>query len=377
MRARSIVLAELDEGDLGRWRELAARAAEPNPFFEPQYVLPLARALGHLDAARLLAVADSGGGWRACMPVHGGRWHRLPLPSVSSWHGDPFYGLLGTPLIDAEHPVEALAELLSAMLDGGGAWFAAIDLLSADGSLAPAIAEVFGGLRPAPLCFEQFERAAVRRRPEPTYLQEALSAKRRKELRRQRRRLGEALGGEPEIVERAGEDRAYDEFIALEAAGKKRTRGTVLAADPRHSAFFREICREFAELGRLQLPSLTVAGQTVATQCNLVAGDTIFGIKIAYDERWAEFSPGIQLEVEMVEVFHKRTSARTLDSCADPTNPTMNRLWPDRRRLAAYVLRRPGIAGAAAGSVVRAARGARDFRRQRRLAQARDRERRP
>jgi hypothetical protein len=340
---------------------MAARAVEANPFFEPEYVLPLARGVGQLDAVHLLVIEDSSG-WRACMPIHSGRWHHMPLASVSAWRGHHLYGLLGTPLVDAERPAETLAALIRALLKRPRIFFAGIDTVSTDGGLAPALNEVLGSLRPPPMYLERYDRAALRRRPDETYLQESLSSKKRKELRRQRRRLAEALGGEPELVERAGDGAAYDEFMALEAAGKMSERGTVLGADPGHAQFFREMCAEFAALGRLQLPSLLIAGQTVATQCNLVAGETIYGIKIAYDERWAAYSPGIQLELEMITVFHENPHAHLVDSCADPNNATFNRLWPDRRGLATYVLRPPTPAGRLAGPLLWSARSARDYR---------------
>ena len=361
MRAQSINLGDLSERDLGRWRDLAARAVEPNPFFEPEYVLPLARGLGAMDEVQILAIADPDD-WMACVPVTTGRWHHLPLPSIAAWQGHVLYGLLGTPLVGAEGPAAALDALVHALFRRRGTWFAGLDIVAVDGPLGPALEEVLGALRPAPMVFDRQERAALRRRPEPTYMEESLSSKKRKELRRQRRRLGEALGGEPELVERAGQDAAYDEFMALEAAGKMSEHGTVLADDPGHAQFFREMCREFAELGRLQLPSLRVGDQTVATQCNLLAGDVVYGIKIAYDERWSAFSPGIQLEIEMITVFHEHSEARLIDSCADPNNVTFNRLWPDRRALATYVLRPPTGIGRLAGAVVAGARSARDYR---------------
>jgi hypothetical protein len=42
---RLLELAALSERDLDAWRELAARALEPNPFAEPDFVLPAADAL--------------------------------------------------------------------------------------------------------------------------------------------------------------------------------------------------------------------------------------------------------------------------------------------------------------------------------------------
>ena len=75
---------------------LVAQSAEPNPFFEPEYVLPAAELLG---GRRLgLLVVREGDGWAACLPVHRPRrWHRVPLGCVASWQHR--YCFLGTPLV--------------------------------------------------------------------------------------------------------------------------------------------------------------------------------------------------------------------------------------------------------------------------------------
>ena len=85
------------------------------------------------------------------------------------------------------------------------------------------------------------------------------------------------------------------------------------------------------ELGRLQLLDLSVDGRTVAMKCNLIAGDVIYCFKIAFDEEYAAYSPGLLLERRTVDVFHTETEAAAMDSCADPHNAMINRLWPDRR----------------------------------------------
>ena len=366
MRAESIAVADLTDDAIERWRDLAARAVEPNPFHEPEYVLALARGVGQLDRVGLAVVKDSGG-WRACLPVHICRWHRIPLRSLAMWRGHPFYSLLGTPLVDPDRPSEALAALLGELASSRRASFVALEWVGVDGVLLPALEEVLGGMRPPALCFERFTRAAIRRRPEPTYFDATLSVKHRAELRRKRRRLAEAAGAELVMVDRANDSAAYDEFIALEAAaGHKRIEGTVIGADRGHTEFFREMCREFAALGRLQLPFLRAGDQTIASQCNLIAGDTVFGLKIAYDERWRAYSPGIQLDLEMIDAFHEHPELRMIDSDSAPNNESLNLRWPDRHELASYVLLPPGLRGAATGSLIRAARSARDWRTSRR-----------
>jgi CelD/BcsL family acetyltransferase involved in cellulose biosynthesis len=367
VQIESIDLRSPSNADLARWRELAARAVEPNPFFEPEYVLPLARGLGQQAEVRLL-VARDGNGWQACLPTHAtSDWHRIPMRSLATWRGHPLYGLLGTPLVSADHAEESLAALLGAMRRAQPRTrFAGLEWVADDGAMGEPLAGALGSLSPAPLPFRRFERAALRRRPEPTYLEQTLSTKHRRELRRQRRKLSEALDAEPQMVDRAGEDAAYERFIALEGAGAKGDRGVVIAADPGHVSFFKEMCREFAERGRLQLLELHGAGEVVAVKCNLVAGDTIFCVKIAYDEKWSQYSPGIMLESDMIEYFHDESDADFMDSCADPNNVMINRLWPDRRPIATYAIPAGTLSGLATRSALAIGRIARARKRDRR-----------
>ena len=78
-------------------------------------------------------------------------------------------------------------------------------------------------------------------------------------------------------------------------------------------------------------------------KCNLRAGDAVFCFKIAFDEEFAKFSPGIQLELDNVERFHEGSA--WMDSCATPDHPMINRLWPDRRRIRTVLLPSPGAVG--------------------------------
>jgi CelD/BcsL family acetyltransferase involved in cellulose biosynthesis len=126
------------------------------------------------------------------------------------------------------------------------------------------------------------------------------------------------------------------------------------------------MCREFADAGRLQLLELRGGGETLAMKCNLLAGDTIFCFKIAYEEKWASLSPGIQLELDMLKLFHEESEARFIDSCADANNSMINRLWPDRRSLVTQVLPGHGASGRAARPALIAARSLRERTQKRR-----------
>lgn len=365
MRGEILRLVELSDHDREKWRSLADEATDPNPFFAPDYVEPLARGL-RAEAEVQLAVVLDGEKWHACVPAHRtDKWHRIRLPIVASWRGHQLYGLLGTPLLAPDCSEEVLEHLFRALLTvRSHPAFIAFDWLGGDD---PTVAKLTKFLlsersRHKPIEFERFERAVVRRRPEDTYATEAISPKHRREYRRQRRRLAEALDDEPQMVDRSDDHSAWEELIGLEAASTKSYKGTMLAHDRGHTEFFLEMCRRFAARGQLQILALEGGGQTLAMKCNLNTGKAVFGLKIAYAPEWAGFSPGIQLELDSLSYFHYQTEAEIMDSCSDANNAMANRLLPDRRPIISLALPTDGPIGLLSQPVLYAARAYRSRR---------------
>jgi len=361
VRTHLLPLSGLQARDLDRWRELARVALEPNPFFEPDYLLPLARGLGELDGVALAVVAE-GDSWVACMPVHRvARWHRIPLPSISVWRGRGLLpALVGTPLISSVRAHEATVALLDSVARSPGSYFAAFECLVEDGPVFDAVRTALAESKLRSLRFEHTERAFLTRRPENDYLEQAMGAKRRRNLRAQWRSLGEEAGAEPQIVERAVEQTAVAQLIELEGQSYLAERGSVLSADPGQARFFAEMCAAFAARGRLQLLALRAGDKTIAMKCNILADPGVFYLKIAYEDSYARFSPGIQLEARMFTLFHERPQALWIDSCAAPHNQTFNRLLPGRRSLVTVTIAHPSIRALAAIPLIGGARALRD-----------------
>jgi CelD/BcsL family acetyltransferase involved in cellulose biosynthesis len=332
MPARILGLRQLTAADLGRWRALAAVAVEPNVFFEPEFVLA---AQAGLETTGLgILVARDGERWIGCMPVRRtAHWRRLPLAALASWQHP--YSFLSTPLIAAD----AVAPAVGSLIDQGrcaGTGLVVFERVGADG---PVWATLDGALRErgaAAFGFQRMERASLVRRPEATYL-DGMRPHRRRELNRLGRGLERELDGSLVVRDRAQDPDAYEDFLRLEASGWKGRDGTALACRGGHAAFFRAICAAYAREGRLQLLELSVGDRVVAMKCNLIAGGVVFCFKISYDETYAAYSPGLQLERQTIEVFHTQTEALSMDSCADPENDMINRLWPDRRSISTMV----------------------------------------
>jgi CelD/BcsL family acetyltransferase involved in cellulose biosynthesis len=353
MQSFLIPLAELRDNMLAAWRDLAARAVEPNPFFEPEFVLPAAELLGPGSTA--LLVTAGRGEWLACLPVQfASRWRRLPLTAAASRH---LYAFLGTPLVAPGATESALGPMVEQAFEGPSrarASILALEWVRGDGPVAAALGKVLDDRKRGSLRFQAFERAALERRADGDYLKNVRPHHRR-ELRRLGRRLGDELGEPLELRDRSGDAAAVDRFIELEAAGWKGRGATAFASLPGHADFFRTVCAAFAERGRLQMLTLMAGDRTVALKCNLIAGDEVFCFKIAHDESLARFSPGVQLETHMVDVFHEQMTQTRMDSCADADNDMINRLWPDRRPLVSYVIPAGSAAGWASARGVEAA----------------------
>lgn len=348
LQLERISLREVGPADEAAWHSLAGRAAEANPFFLPELLLPAARHLEGGDDADLLVVRE-GSRWLGCVPViTRPKFSDLLLPCVRTWNHP--YGFLWTPLVDRD----AVDEVARALVEAPGRWrtraFVALEAME-DGELSRAILDAPALGATAPFTHSGFSRAAIRRRPQDDYVASHLSGKARRELGRARRILADELGAEPRLVDATDDDGAADRFLALEAGGWKGRAGSALASDPRHAAFFRAVWDGFRARGDGHLIELRAGDRVAASILCLAAGDALFTAKIGYDETLRRGTPGVLLLADLASWFHDHTDALLLDSCAVPDHQLINRLWPDRRALTTVVLPARGPLGRAAGAL--------------------------
>lgn len=332
-------ISSLVPGDREAWRDLAGRAAEPNPFFEELFVPAAVEAL---DAQGIkLLVAERDGRWIGCLPLEFRRVAGIPMLAASWRHP---YSFLGTPLVGADD-VEEFAAALSDALDRREHFRS---LILRDASSGPVLDALLGAVdsssRTRSIFERRFERGAYEGRTEGGELS-WLTSKRRSNLRRQRRQLGERLG-ETRVVDHGASETAMAEFLRLESAGWKGRRGTALATDAGADRLFRDVCLRLAADGRLRLRSLETEDRTIAMSCEVAAGNVLFGFKSAYDEELAKYSPGLLLYAANFAAFDGEPEMRLFDSCAAPDNDTINSLWPERRALRTVAVGPRGPEGA-------------------------------
>jgi hypothetical protein len=346
--ARFAGIDELTTADRAAWSGLAARALEPNPFFEPEFLIPAARL--HPGAQLLFVEAE--GRVIGAMPVRRTRrWRKLPAPALWAWRHTDAY--LGTPLVCCEAAEEAIGGLVDAAIADRRTGLLVLEWCGTGGRFEELLRADLAKRGIEPIAYETVDRAALRRRPDGDYLKGTVSNGRGRELRRLRRQLTELLEGDVEVHDRSGDPTAVEGFLQAEARGWKGRAGTNFASSEAYTDFFRRICENLAAAGRLQLLVLSAGGVDVAWKVNIVSGGAVFCFKIAHDEEFRRFSPGVQLELENVEIFHRGTAAWS-DSCADPDNEMINRLWPDRREVATLLVPTGGALGAASKQSARA-----------------------
>ena len=320
-----------DPVGLDEWRALAENAVEPNPFYEAWYLTP---SLTHLDHSATLFAFRQAGRLAGLIPLTGQAFYAgRPIPHLAGWlHANAF---CGAPLV-ARGAEDAFWTALLDHADAapGAGLFLHLQALDADGPLLAALASVCArqGRRARVVCREERALLASPLAPQ-AYLEAAMSGKKRKELRRQHRRLGEegALVFE-RTADDAGLDRWIDTFLALERAGWKGREGSALASDPRKEALFRAALGGAAAAGRLERLSLMLDGRAIGMLVNFLCPPAAFSFKTAYDERYARYSPGVLLQRENLALLTRDDIAWT-DSCAAADHPMIERIWRQKRRM--------------------------------------------
>ncbi len=356
-RAGFAALASIPVED---WRALAERAIEPNGYYLPAWELAVnASAHGRTGVSALAAWCDASPNqperielapsnpasatseparligllpvvslWRAC---------KIPLPALAS--ASP-YGTLCTPLLD-RGLADAAAKSLTSEARSAGAHALILRDVSLNGAAMKALTLALRQDGLQPIILHSHLRACLdARREADDVLRDALSAKKLKELRRQRNRLGEEHGAVRFAVARTPDEvaRAVEVFLALEASGWKGERGTALRQSEGDLSFIRSATRGLSETGQCEIVTMH-AGQTpVAAAVVLRHQDRAFYFKLGIDERFAKFSPGVQLTLDLTRHLCADAVLATADSTASADHPMINPIWRGRLKIGDVII---------------------------------------
>jgi CelD/BcsL family acetyltransferase involved in cellulose biosynthesis len=311
------------------WRGLAARALEPNVFYTPEFMLAAAPVFG--SGAGAMLVWSAAGRLVGLFPAG---IERAPFARAAGWTHP--YAPLGTPLVDRDAADAAIAAWLDHLTcDPATPALLLMPLVPATGPFAAALTTALecSGRRHA--VFDRHQRALLAPGAERQgYIERAMSTGRRKELRRQRRRL-EELAPVTFVPSHGAADtaEALKDFLIIEASGWKGLAGTAAANDLSIRRFLETAVAGLAAEGRARVDRLMLDGRAVAACITLLSADTAWCWKIAYSEAVARFSPGVQLMVELTERLLEDPAIARADSCAAAEHPMIDHIWRERLEL--------------------------------------------
>lgn len=328
----------LDDAWIARWDALAQATDEPNPFYESWHLLPSLRLFDPHGEVELLCL-EAGDRLVGLLPLRRERrYYGHPLPHWRNWlHANMF---VGSPLVARGFETEFWRQVLAwCDRNTGAALFLHLAQIPSEGLLAAALGQVLGETpRPAATVVRE-ERAMLRSDLDAeAYLERSLGGKKRKELRRQQRRLGEE--GELSVVRTTGADNIgawAEEFLALEEAGWKGAAGSALACDFATRILFVEALEGAAQRGRLERLAVRLDGRPVAMLASFLCPPGAFAYKTAFNEVFARYSPGVLLQCENLALLARPEIAWT-DSCAAADHPMIDHIWRERRAIARHNL---------------------------------------
>lgn len=261
------------------WSDLAARALEPNPFFEPDIALAAAQHLVVFrDAAAILVWQGAENsparrlmGFLPCLPNN-----RLFGPDALTALADPRI-FNGAPLLDRQQADKVLDAILTRKpARRRGLILRGIGL---DGSFAQALQSATERLGLAVRC-ERTTGPAPMRRTEPADI-----AALREALARQ---------GKITLVEassRSGIRDAVEIVLALEASGARARAGAATLQDTREVGFVRAMTRGLARARQCRTSLLMLGERPIAGAITLGKAQRSWLYISTQDEGFASFEP--------------------------------------------------------------------------------------
>jgi len=327
-------LAELAD-ITNEWRELAARALVANVFYEPAFVFAAASLFGRDAGAVLVWSGTTPRKLLGLFPARTEtRRYGIKLPLLVGWT-HPF-APLGVPLVEREAAEPVIAAWLAHLAgDSGLPGLLLLPFVPEQGPFAAALAAVIRRARMPTAEFNRHSRALLAPQGERSgYVEQALGPRNFRELRRTARRLNEAgallfsTAAEP-----AGVGAALEDFLALEASGWKGKAHTAAACDAAVRDFVKAAVSGLAAEHKVTIDRIVLDGSPIAASVTLRSGSGAWFWKIAYDETWARFAPGVLLTAWVTERLADDLTVARADSCATADHVVMNRSWSERLAL--------------------------------------------
>jgi len=339
-----------------QWVVLADQAAEPNCFAERWFLQPSLDLLAEPGDVQIAIVTSHSGLLVGMIPLTvKPSYGRIPVANVQNWiHHNSF---LGVPLVRRGMENQFWQVLLDALDKAKWAkGLLHIRALPDNGRTLRGLQEAAASLgRPCDIVHRTRRALLKSEQASQEYWETNVRKKKRKELNRLANRLGE-LGEINYATLAPGDDVApwIDAFLTLEKNGWKGKAGSALGCDPKLSKFLEVTAAGAHAAGKLDFHRLDLDGKPIAMLINFLSAPGGFSFKIAFDEEYARYSPGVLIERYNLRILESR-DIDWIDSCAVENHSMIDSLWSERRDIVRVSV---PLGGAGAGLLFRACRAA-------------------
>ncbi len=319
---------------LNEWSNLAGHASESNTFYEPAF---FQAATSHLDQAvqwRIVVVQNSEShellGFFPFLLQKG----PCGLRRLSLWKSEMSF--LTTPLIRSgfERSVWRIVmehvKCVSPRID-----LVELPMNGASGRVHQEFHSLIRDDLLTTYQYDHYSRAELRTDLDyDKYLKQTFGGHHLRGYRRMRRRL-DGLG---QVEFRTNTDPRHSDcwaswFLDLEARSWKGDEETAMLQSPDKEQFFRELVSKGFEQSGLEMRGIFLDGEPIAMAVTLLSSQGKFAYKIAFNENYKKYSPGVLLQLHLTQNSIEENSHQWFDSCAAPSHPMINRLWSERRSI--------------------------------------------
>ncbi|QLC22397.1 GNAT family N-acetyltransferase [Parasphingopyxis sp. CP4] len=329
-----VLPANISPALCAQWSVLADQAADPNCFAERWFLEPSLALLAEQDEVKLALVTSMDGLLVGLIPLaYDPTYGRLPVGNVMNWRHH--HSFLGSPIVRRGMETDFWIALITAL--DMGPWSANLMHISD----LPANSRSLYGLqnaaaklgRPCDTVLRK-QRAMLKSNANPSdYWEANVRKKKRKELNRLAKRLSEQ--GQLSFRTLEADESAtpwIEAFLELERRGWKGRQGTALACNPNEAEFLMTVAQGAHAARKLDFHRMDLDGKPIAMLINFLTGKGGFSYKIAFDEDYARYSPGILIEQYNLRILD-RSDIDWVDSCATENHAMIESIWAERREI--------------------------------------------
>jgi hypothetical protein len=286
------------------WQKLVQRSLEENVYLQPEFLIPAFefRQFNGVPFAVFIYEVHKHERRLALVAVFEKYQSSVRMPFAHLHASAGRHGYLVRPMLQRENAVAAVQALLQWLARGDQDWKAVIFRhLCPQSPVGRLLLEQLASHDNSNIRYPTFKRAVFEEVDSFDDFLSSLSSKRRKSLRRYRRKLDGAgnLEIECRVNDEVGSDFA-DRFATMERKTWKGAESTALASSESAYAFLRALTDNFAAQRAFYSCDVKLDGQSIAMSHNLLGSETMFAFKIAFDEEYRQYSPGILLATEII-----------------------------------------------------------------------------